>query len=160
MSIFVTSIRPPLPPPLAEGFLSVWPRLSRSQSVISCVGYTIFPSLLSLGIRGLRCPSLWALANEFHAIFMFFTYMNFPSCALFTHSWASVQDNVISSNGAELWFHFMRDYRLVFFICKCASLKKAVFCQRQLIKHLWESVSANCEIINLCRKKNGCGSVT
>lgn len=40
-----------------------------------------------------------------------------------------------------------------FFICKCASLKNAVFCQRQLIKHLWVSVSANCEIINLCWKR-------
>lgn len=48
-----------------------------------------------------------------------------------------------------------------FFICKCASLKKnAKFCQRQLIKHLWVSVSVNCKIINLCCKKNSWGSVT
>lgn len=44
------------------------------------------------------------------------------------------------------------------FICKCANLKNALFCQRRLIKHLGISVSANRKIINLCCKENSWGS--
>jgi hypothetical protein len=86
------------------------------QQVISHLDYTISLFLFLSGVGRLRCPSLWGLANVFHARFMLCLYLSFPSCALLMHSWGSTQENVISSNGAEQWVHFMRDNRMCFFL--------------------------------------------
>lgn len=65
--------------------------------------------------------------------------------------------NIISSNGAEQWLHFMRNYRLCFFfICKCDSQKMPYFMRDSWLNTLeYLSVQTTASLICAIGRKAG-----